>query len=277
MDINFEGKVGIVTGGALGIGKEIVLNFYKNKMKVIIADINEKAGSQCVDEVKKLCVGESCFIKTDISNKKNVEDMVKTVIKNFGRIDVLVNNAGINIPRLLVDTEGKEEITEEIFDKIIAINHKGAYLCAQAAAREMIKAKKGVIINMSSESSLEGSEGQSIYASTKAALYSLTRSWAKELGKFNIRVVGVAPGILEPTALRSSEYERALAYTRGITVEQLRTSYEKISIPLGRTGKLGEVANLISFLASDLAGYITGTTINISGGFSFLYFLCNIG
>jgi sorbitol-6-phosphate 2-dehydrogenase len=266
MNINLENKVGIVTGGALGIGREIVLNFYKDKMKVVIADINEKTGNEFINELNKLSIGQAIFIKTDVSNKKSVENMVKTTIEKFNNIDILVNNAGINIPRLLVDPQGKEEINEEIFDRIISINYKGAYLCAQAVAREMIKAKKGVIINMSSESGLEGSEGQSIYASTKAALYSLTRSWAKEMGKFNIRVVGVAPGILEPTALRSPEYERALAYTRGITVEQLKAGYEKTFIPLGRTGKIKEVADLVSFLASELAGYITGTTINIAGG-----------
>jgi sorbitol-6-phosphate 2-dehydrogenase len=119
---------------------------------------------------------------------------------------------------------------------------------------------------MASESGLEGSEGQSVYSATKGAIYSMTRSWAKEMGKYNIRVVGIAPGILEVTALRTEEYERALAYTRGITVEQLRTSYEKVSIPLGRSGKLSEVAGTVCFLASDRASYIHGTTVNVSGG-----------
>ena len=124
----------------------------------------------------------------------------------------------------------------------------------------------GVIINMTSESGLEGSEGQSVYAATKGAIYSLTRSWAKELGKHNIRVVGVAPGIVEATALRSEEYERAVAYTRGITVEQFRRTYEQVSIPLGRSGKLTEVASTVCFLASERAGYIHGTVVNVSGG-----------
>jgi sorbitol-6-phosphate 2-dehydrogenase len=119
---------------------------------------------------------------------------------------------------------------------------------------------------MSSESGLEGSEGQSCYAATKAALYSLTRSWAKELGKYGVRVVALAPGILEKTALRTEAYEEALAYTRGITVEQLRKSYEKVSIPLGRVGRLSEVADLVCFLASDRASYIHGVTYNITGG-----------
>ena len=193
--------------------------------------------------------------------------MVSTVKKTCGKIDFLVNNAGILIPRLLVDPAGLEEISEEIFDKMVAVNQKGALFCSQAVVREMIKGSiRGVIINVSSESGLEGSQGQSVYASTKAAMYSFTRSWAKELGSHGIRVAGVAPGILETTGLRTDEYERALAYTRGITVEKLRQSYEQVSIPLRREGKLEEVADVVCFLASDMASYITGTVINISGG-----------
>jgi sorbitol-6-phosphate 2-dehydrogenase len=150
---------------------------------------------------------------------------------------------------------------------MVAINQKGYFLCAQAVTRVMIKSGKGgVIINMTSESGLEGSQGQSVYAATKAAIYSLTRSWAKELGKHHIRVVGIAPGIVEATALRSPEYERAVAYTRGISVEEFREKYEQVAIPLGRIGKLSEVANTVCFLASDRAGYIHGTIINVSGG-----------
>ncbi len=119
---------------------------------------------------------------------------------------------------------------------------------------------------MTSESGLEGAEGQSVYAATKAAIYSMTRSWAKELGKHNIRVVGIAPGIVEATALRSEEYERAVAYTRGITVEQFREKYKQISIPLGRSCKLSEIADTICFLASERSSYIHGTVINVSGG-----------
>src|SRR5690606_17452988 len=107
---------------------------------------------------------------------------------------------------------------------------KGVFNCTQAAAREMIKQGRGVIVNMSSECGLEGSEGQSVYAASKNAVNSLTRSWAKELGKLGIRVVGVAPGILEATGLRTDEYETALAYTRGITVEDLRAGYSKTSV-----------------------------------------------
>ena len=132
----------------------------------------------------------------------------------------------------------------------------------------MIKQEDGgVLINMSSESGLEGSEGQSVYAATKAANQNLTRSWAKELGTKGVRVIGVAPGIMETTGMRSEAYEQSLAYTRGISVEELRSKYGSTSsIPLGRSGKLSEVSDLVVFLASKRASYLHGTTVNISGG-----------
>jgi sorbitol-6-phosphate 2-dehydrogenase len=147
------------------------------------------------------------------------------------------------------------------------VNLKGLYFCAQAAAKVMVHQGFGTIINMSSESGLEGSEGQSVYAASKNAVNSLTRSWAKELSKKGLRVVAVAPGILEATGLRSLSYETALAYTRGITVEELRAGYVKPGItPMGRSGKLTEVANVVAFLISDRSSYIDGVTINIAGG-----------
>jgi len=268
--IDLLGKAGIVTGGASGIGKAISEKLVEAGALVTIVDVNEKEGMKTAGELNGKDPGRSDavdFVKTDVSSKESIDGMVKNVLSKRGGIDFLVNNAGILIPRLLVDPGGREEITEEIFDRMIAINQKGTLFCAQSVAREMLKSGKGgVIVNVTSESGLEGSEGQSVYASTKAAMYSFTRSWAKELGKHSVRVVGVAPGILEVTALRTPEYERALAYTRSVTVEQLKASYEKVSIPLGRVGTLQEVASVVAFLVSDLASYITGTVINISGG-----------
>ena len=129
----------------------------------------------------------------------------------------------------------------------------------------MLKRKEGVIINMSSESGKEGSQGASIYAATKGAVDSATRSWAKELGKHNIRVVAVAPGIIEATGLRNDAFKKALAYTRGAKdYSEVGTDYSKV-IPLGRDGKLTEIADLVAYLASDRASYVSGTTFNISG------------
>lgn len=265
--LGLEGKVAVVTGGACGIGKACSQALAGAGAKVAVVDINREDGEELVSQLKQNNESNHAFIKTDVSDRKSVEEMIASTLKALGRVDILVNNAGILIPRLLVDPEGKEELTEEVWEKVTSINQKGCFLCAQAAAREMIKSGKGgVIINMTSESGLEGSEGQSVYAATKGAIYALTRSWAKELGKHNIRVVGIAPGILEATALRSEEYERALAYTRGISIEELRAGYKKVSIPLGRSGKLSEVADAVCYLASDRAAYVHGTTLNISGG-----------
>ncbi|HHY78881.1 MAG TPA: SDR family oxidoreductase [Thermoanaerobacter sp.] len=265
--LNLEGKVAIVTGGASGIGKAVAQEMARQGMYVVISDLNP-AGEEVLKELDG-GANKHLFIQTDVTNAESVKNMVQKTIEKYSKLDVLVNNAGINLPRLLVDPkdpQGKFELKEKEFDLMVAVNQKGAFLCAQAAAREMVKQGFGVIINMSSESGLEGSEGQSCYAATKAALYSFTRSWAKELGKHGIRVMGIAPGILEKTGLRTEAYEEALAYTRGITVEQLRASYEKVSIPLGRVGKLQEVADLVCFLASERASYIHGVTYNITGG-----------
>ena len=265
--LGLEGKAAIVTGGASGIGKAVCNALAGQGASVVVVDVNEETGTATVGELKGRHGGDHVFETADVTDRASVEGLVAKTVATFGKIDILVNNAGINVPRLLVDPAGEEELTEAIWDTVVAVNQKGVFLCTQAVARSMIQAKRGgAIVNMASESGLEGSEGQSVYAATKAAIYSLTRSWAKELGKHGIRVVGLAPGILEATALRTKEYERALAHARGITAEQLREGYKRVSIPLGRAGTLEEVADVVAFLASDRAGYVHGTVINVSGG-----------
>lgn len=260
--LNLKDKIMIVTGGASGIGKAIVERLLGCGAKVQLIDINPVEGE--LNNNANLT-----FIKTNIADRGSVEAAVNQIVGDHGKIDGLVNNAGINIPRLLVDPKqehGQYELKDSEFDKMVSINQKGVYLMSQAVARNMVDSRSGVIINVSSESGLEGSEGQSCYAATKAALYSFTRSWAKELGKYGIRVVGVAPGILEKTGLRTLDYETALAYTRNISIEQLRAGYTKNSIPIGREGKLSEVADFVAYLLSERASYITGITGNVSGG-----------
>lgn len=260
--LGLEGKSIIVTGGASGIGLATAQELLNDGAYVTVSDISDHAPELDAGRGKYL------YVKTDISSKADVDAMIEKVVETFGTVDVVVNNAGINIPRLLVDDAGQYELDEAVWDKVMNVNLKGLFFCSQAAARVMLKQeKKGVIINMSSECGLEGSEGQSVYAASKNAVNALTRSWAKELGKKGIRVVGIAPGILEATGLRTLSYETALAYTRGITVEQLRAGYSKTStIPLNRSGKLSEVANAVAFMASDRAGYIHGVTLNVAGG-----------
>ncbi|MEH7096946.1 SDR family oxidoreductase [Neobacillus vireti] len=257
--LGLEGKVAIVTGGASGIGLNIANELLKNGAKVVISDLNVEEGQQ---------EDGFYFLKCNVSKKESVDHMVARTVELFGSVDILVNNAGVNLPRLLVDVKGERpeyEINEKDFDFMVDVNQKGPFLCSQAAAKQMLKQNKGVIINVASEAGQEGSAGQSVYSATKGAIISFTRAWAKELGKYNIRVVAIAPGIMEATGLRTDAYNEALAYTRGVTVDGLNTDYSK-SIPLAREGKLSEVAELVSYLASERSSYITGTTVNISGG-----------
>lgn len=257
--LNLEGNVVVVTGGASGIGKHVVNSLSEVGATPVIVDMNVKTGEE-LDGV--YCV------QCNVADSESVQTMADTIVERYGHIDALVNNAGINLPRLLVDVAGEKpeyELNDDSFSKMFNVNVKGVFLCAQACAKQMLKQGKGVIVNMSSESGKEGSQGQSVYSATKGAVDSFTRSWAKELGKYNIRVLACAPGIMEATGLRTTAYNEALAYTRGCKPEDLSTDYTKV-IPLGRDGKLDEVGDLIAYLVSDRASYIAGTTVNISGG-----------
>ncbi len=258
--LNIAGKTVVVTGASSGIGKAIVDELLELGVKVANFDIVDNGESH-----------ENLFFqKVDVTSREQVEAAVSATVERFGTIDALVNNAGINIPRLLVDPKdphGQYELDDATFEKITMINQKGLYLVSQAVGRILVEKGKGVIINMASEAGLEGSEGQSAYAATKAAVYSYTRSWAKELGKYNVRVVGIAPGIMEATGLRTLAYEEALGYTRGKTVDEIRAGYASTSTtPLGRSGQLREVADLVAYYISDRSSYITGITTNVAGG-----------
>ncbi|MBQ7681054.1 MAG: SDR family oxidoreductase [Oscillibacter sp.] len=258
--LGLEGRVVIVTGGASGIANHVVTTLKAADAVPVIVDISVETGQELS--------GAYC-VKCDVTSKESVQAMADAVVAKYGKIDALVNVAGINLPRLLVDVKGEHpeyELDDSSYDKMFDINVRGMVYCAQVCVRQMLKqGNGGVIVGMSSESGKEGSQGQSAYSATNGARDSLVRSWAKELGPYNIRVVGVAPGIMEATGLRTPAYNTALAYTRGVKVEDLSTDYTKV-IPLGRDGKLDEVGNLVAFLVSDRASYITGTTVNISGG-----------
>ncbi|QIH75203.1 SDR family oxidoreductase [Macrococcoides canis] len=256
--LDLTSKVAIVTGGSSGIGKEIVLSLLAQEAIVYNADLRDS-------EVEH---DRYHFIQTDVGNADNVKETVSKVYQNEKSIDILINNAGINLPRLLVDVKGEKpeyEINSKDLDLMFNVNLKGPVFFSQEVGKYFTKQNSGVIVNVASEAGQEGSEGQSIYAATKAALIGFTRSWAKELGKYNIRVVAIAPGILEETGLRTPQYEEALAYTRNTTVDKLNGDYSK-SIPIRRVGKLQDVADLVCYLSSERSSYITGTTINISGG-----------
>ncbi|RIN37658.1 SDR family oxidoreductase [Staphylococcus succinus] len=256
--LEIESKVVIVTGGSSGIGNEIVINLLENGAIVYNADLKDS----------NLNKKNYHFLQVDVTNRDIVQKAVNEVHNKEGKIDVLINNAGVNLPRLLLDSAGTHpeyEINDKDLNFMFDVNLKGPIWFSQAVTKYFIQQNSGKIINISSEAGQEGSEGQSLYSATKAALIGLTRSWAKELGKYNINVAAIAPGIIEETGLRTKQYEEALAYSRNITVDQLNGDYSK-SIPLRRVGQLKEISDLVCYLSSNKSSYITGTTINISGG-----------
>lgn len=258
--LGISGRTYVVTGGSSGIGNSIVKELLENGANIINADLNPS----------KITNERLLSVKCDVTSEEDVNAAVAAGKAKFGKIDGLVNNAGINLPRILVDQkqpDSKYQIKLSEFQKMFSVNVQSVFLMTQAVVKELVKNSGGVVVNMSSEAGLEGSQGQSIYSATKGAINGLTRSWAKELGKSHVRVVGVAPGIMEATGLRTPAYEEALAYTRNITVDQLREGYKSTTTtPMGRSGKLSEVADLVNYLLSDRASYITGVTINVAGG-----------
>ncbi|MFD1484225.1 SDR family oxidoreductase [Lacticaseibacillus baoqingensis] len=258
--LEISDKVFIVTGGASGIGDAIVKELIADGAKVVNADLHP---GEFTDS-------NLYYVQTDVADKAAVDQLVAKTLEKFGTIDGLVNNAGINIPRILVDPDdpdGKYVVDEANYNKMFDINVKSVVLLSAAVGKVLVANHHGVIVNMSSESGLEGSQGAGMYSGTKGAINGFTRAWAKELGQYNVRCIGLAPGVLEPTGLRTIDYEQGLAYSRHITIDALRAGYKKTStIPLGRSGKLSEVANVVAFFLSDRAGYMTGQTVNVSGG-----------
>jgi 3-oxoacyl-[acyl-carrier protein] reductase len=242
--MRLENKVVIITGAGSGIGKETALLFEKEGAKVVVADMNEKAGEETVAEIKK--TGEGFFVKLDVSNREQSKQMVKTTLEKYGRIDVLINNAGI------VQDAFLSKMTEEQWDKVIDVNLKGAFNCTQAVVEVMMNQGNGVIINTSSIVGLNGNVGQVNYAATKAGLIGMTKTLAKELGRKGIRVNAVAPGFIA-TPMTSNVPEKILEMMKEKT-------------PLRRLGVPKDIANAYLYLASDEANFVNGAVLCVDGG-----------
>ena len=242
--MRLENKVTVITGAGSGIGKETALLFAKEGAKVVVADVNEKAGEETVVEIKKN--GEGFFVKLDVSNREQSKQMVKTALEKYGRIDILINNAGI------VQDAFVSKMTEEQWDKVININLKGVFNCTQAVVEVMMNQGSGVIINTSSIVGLYGNVGQVNYAATKAGLIGMTKTMAKELGRKGIRVNAVAPGFIT-TPMTSNVPEKILEMMKEKT-------------PLRRLGEAKDVAYAYLYLASDEARFVTGAVLCVDGG-----------
>jgi len=240
-----ENKVAVVTGGAAGIGKATVVRFVQEGAQVSIWDVNADKGQSLAAELA--AAGHACeFRKVDVTNLEEVKKEMVAVAARYGRLDILINNAGITRDATLLKME------EAQFDQVIQVNLKGAFNCAKAAAAVMTGQKSGVIINTSSVVAVYGNFGQTNYVASKSGIIGMTRVWARELGRKGIRVNAVAPGF--------------------IATEMVLTVPEKIldslreKTPLGRLGEPEEIANAYLFLASDEAAFINGALIHVDGG-----------
>jgi len=242
--MKLKNKVAIITGGGRGIGAETCLRFAEEGAKVAVCDV---AGAQAVANKIKALKGEAIALTVDVTDRESVYQMVADTVSAFGKLDIIINNAGITNDARLV------KMSDEQFDEVIAINLKGVYLCGQAAAKQMIEqGTGGVILSASSLVGIFGNFGQTNYAASKWGVIGMTKTWAKELGRSNIRAVAVCPGFIN-TEMVAKMPDDVIEMMRGKS-------------PLGRLGKPSEVAALYTFLASDDAGFITGTAISIDGG-----------
>jgi 3-oxoacyl-[acyl-carrier protein] reductase len=246
MQLNLKDKVAIVTGGSRGIGRAIASSLAAAGAMVVV---NYKGNAAAADEaVREIAAsdGQALAVQADISQSEEVDRLFKSVLERFGRLDILVNNAGITRDTLLL------RMKEDDFNAVIDTNLRGVFLCTKAALRPMTRARGGRIINITSVVGLMGNAGQSNYAAAKAGIIGFTKSTAREMASRGITVNAVAPGYID-TELT------------GVLSEQIRGAILE-NIPLGRLGTPQDVANLVCFLASDAASYITGQTITVDGG-----------
>ncbi len=246
-----DGRVAGVTGAGRGIGAAEATKMAQEGANVAVLDLSAEAGQNTVEAVKQ--VGqEAIAVACDVSSAKMVGAAFEEVQNHFGHIDILVNNAGLLRDNLLL------KMSEDDWDKVLDVHLKGSFLCSKAVQGYMVDQEYGKIIMTSSIVAL-GNKGQANYSAAKGALQSLARTLALELGRFNITVNAVAPGWIE-TDMTKEAAERA-----GITMEDMKERFAK-NIPLRRFGKPEDVANVVAFLVSDEASYISGETIYVAGG-----------
>lgn len=249
--MRLKGKVALITGGAAGIGKATSERFVQEGAKVITCDVNEEQGQVTAEELGTNCT----FYMVDVSDRLSVQAWVDDVIDKFEHIDVLVNNAGVLRDGLFVKVKGGElvkQMSEEAFDLVISVNLKGVFNCTQAVAPHMIRQGAGVILNATSVVALDGNFGQTNYIAAKAGIVGMTKVWAREMGRYNVRVNAIAPGSIMTDMLRA--------------IPERHLDELKKHVPLGRFGKPEEVANAYLFLASNEASFISGTVLRVDGG-----------
>ena len=262
MDKLLQDRIALVTGGAQGLGQAICVRLADEGCHVVVADLNEPKAVETAQSISNATGRRALAIKVDVTNEAQVQAMVERCLQEFGRLDILVSNAGILIA---------EEITEFPAAKwrlVMNVNLFGYFLCAKHAARIMKAQKSGVILEINSKSGKKGSFKNSAYAASKFGGIGLTQSIALELAEYGVRVNAICPGNLLDSPLWT-EGPHALfkqyARNRGITEEQVRQTYIE-QVPMKRGCTYADVCNVVAFLASDQASYMTGQAINVTGG-----------
>ncbi|MGG5252982.1 3-oxoacyl-[acyl-carrier-protein] reductase [Neobacillus sp. SM06] len=244
--MNLEGKSALVTGASRGIGREIALELARQGSDVAVNFAGSEAkANEVVDEIKAM--GRRAFaVKCDVSNSEEVASMVKETIDQFGKLDILINNAGITKDNLIM------RMKEDEWDDVLNINLKGVFLCTKAVTRQMMKQRSGRIINVASIVGVSGNPGQANYVAAKAGVIGLTKTTAKELAARNITVNAIAPGFI------TTDMTDKLS-------EEVKSEMLK-QIPLARFGEPKDIAKVAAFLASHDSAYMTGQTLHIDGG-----------
>jgi len=255
--VRLTGKATIVTGGGRSIGQTICTTMAGEGASIAVVDLNAEAAEETCGLIRTL--GQQALaVKADVTDKAQVGAMVRQVLETFGRVDVLVNNVGILAIVPIVEME------EQTWDRVMTVNTKGVFLCAQAVLPIMMRQRSGKIVNMSSQAGLEGSALSSAYAASKHAVIGFTQSLAKEAGEYGITANAICPGSVDTDMLSSNYFPEKARYS-GVDIEQYRRSFVE-RIPLKRMARAEEIAYLVAFLASDQADYITGAAITVAGG-----------
>jgi 3-oxoacyl-[acyl-carrier protein] reductase len=252
--MRFNDKVAVVTGGANGIGRSVAEQFAKEGARVAIWDLADEVGEKLAGEIN----GRNevaLYTHVDVTQTEDVDAAVEELIGEWGKIDILINNAGILRDSQLVkvkDGEIQKRMSDEMFDMVIDVNLRGVFICTRAVSPHMIQQKSGVILNATSVVGLYGNFGQTNYVASKAGVIGMTKVWARELGRYGIRVNAIAPGFIA-TEMVMDMPEKILDGMKQHT-------------PLGRLGEPQDIANAYAFLASDQASFISGTVLSVDGG-----------
>ena len=252
--MRFKDKVVVVTGGANGIGRSVAEQFAKDGARVAIWDLADEAGEKLAREINDRNE-VALYRHVNVTQAEDVDAAVEELVGEWGKIDILINNAGILRDSQLVkvkDGETQKRMSDEMFDMVIDVNLRGVFICTRAVSPHMIQQKRGVILNASSVVGLYGNFGQTNYVATKAGVIGMTKVWARELGRYGIRVNAIAPGFIA-TEMVMAMPEKILDGMKQHT-------------PLGRLGEPQDIANAYAFLASDQASFISGTVLSVDGG-----------